>query len=388
MVAPRRTSRVGIPKEIKRDEHRVALSPAGVRELVEGGHEVFVQSGAGTGAGIADAAYAAQGASVLALAEEVFARADLIVKVKEPQPTEVALLREQHTLFTYLHLAPDRELTDGLIGSGATCIAYETVRDERGRLPLLAPMSEVAGKLAAHAGSAALQKAHGGRGAMLGRLPGVAPAKAMIVGGGTVGLAAARIAVGMEADVCVLDRDVDRLRELELLFGSSAATCFSTAVAIEERLPDVDVVIGAVLVAGARAPHVIGRDQLALMKRGAVLVDVAIDQGGCFATSKPTTHSDPTYVVDGVVHYCVANMPGAVPVSAARALENATLPYVLRLADLGARDALAADPGFLEGLSVCDGALTSAPVAADQGRAHVEPADALGIAGTSPLVGG
>ncbi|MHB1810016.1 MAG: alanine dehydrogenase [Solirubrobacteraceae bacterium] len=370
-------SRIGVPSEIKRDEHRVALTPAGVRELVDRGHEVLVQSGAGVGAGIADDAYAAQGATLLADASELYERAQLIVKVKEPQREEVARLRAEHTLFTYLHLAPNPELTDGLIASGATCIAYETVRDARRRLPLLAPMSEVAGKLAAHAGATALQRHGGGRGVMLGRLPGVAPAKAMIVGGGTVGLSAARIAVGMEADVCVLDRDVERLRELELLFGSSASTCYSSAVAIEERLPDVDVVIGAVLVTGARAPHVIGREQLSLMKRGAVLVDVAIDQGGCFATSKPTTHSDPTYVVDGVVHYCVANMPGAVPVSSTRALENATLPYVLRLAELGARKALAADRGFMEGLSVCGGALTSEAVAADQGREHVDPAVAL-----------
>ncbi|MHB1538413.1 MAG: alanine dehydrogenase [Solirubrobacteraceae bacterium] len=368
---------VGVPSEIKRDEHRVSLTPAGVRELVDRGHEVLVQTGAGEGAAIVDEAYAAQGATLLADVDQLYERARLIVKVKEPQPEEVARLRPEHTLFTYLHLAPDPELTDRLIASGAKYIAYETVRDARGRLPLLAPMSEVAGKLATHAGAIALQRHGGGGGVMLGRLPGVAPAKAMIVGGGTVGLSAARIAVGMEADVCVLDRDVDRLRELELLFGPSASTCFSSAVAIEQRLPEADVVIGAVLVTGARAPHVIGREQLTLMKRGAVLVDVAIDQGGCFATSKATTHSDPTYLVDGIVHYCVANMPGAVPVSATRALENATLPYVLSLAELGAREALQADPGFLAGLSVCGGALTSEAVAADQDREHADPAIAL-----------
>jgi len=308
-----------------------------VRELVEHGHEVVVQSRAGEGSSISDADYVSQGAEVLPDAAAVFAAAEMIVKVKEPQAPEVALLEPRHTLFTYLHLAPDPELTQGLVDSGATCVAYETVEDTRGRLPLLAPMSEVAGKIATQAGAFMLEKPLGGRGILLGGVPGVAAANVMVIGGGVVGMNAAFIAIGMEATVYVYDRNIDRLRELDIAFGGRADTCYASTLDIEKRLPDVDLVIGAVLVHGAKAPYVIRREQLSLMKKGAVLVDVSIDQGGCFETSHATTHSDPTYEVDGVNHYCVANMPGAVPITSTYALTNATLPYVLALADRGVR---------------------------------------------------
>src|SRR5215208_2207361 len=296
--------KVGVPSEIKSDEYRVALTPSGVRELVENGHEVVIQSGAGDGSAITDADYTAQGASILPDADAVFGTADMIVKVKEPQPEEVGRLEARHTLFTYLHLAPDPELTQGLVDSGATCVAYETVTDARGRLPLLAPMSEVAGKIATQAGAFMLEKPLGGRGILLGGVPGVASAKVMVIGGGVVGMNAAFIAIGMEAEVYVYDRNIDRLRELDYILERRANTCFASTLDIEQRLPEVDLVIGAVLVHGAKAPFVVKRDQLKLMKPGAVLVDVAIDQGGCFETSRPTTHSDPTYEVDGVTHYC------------------------------------------------------------------------------------
>src|SRR4051794_36547237 len=295
--------KVGVPTEIKTDEYRVALTPSGVRELVEHDHEVVVQAGAGEGSAISDADYTEQGAAILPDAAAVFAEADMVVKVKEPQPPEVAMLEPRHTLFTYLHLAPDAELTRGLCESGATCVAYETVEDARGRLPLLAPMSEVAGKIATQAGAFMLEKPLGGRGILLGGVPGVAAANVMVIGGGVVGMNAAFIAIGMEADVFVFDRSIDRLRELEVIFGGRCSTVYSTRLAVEEMLPRADLVIGAVLVHGARAPYVVRREQLALMKPGAVLVDVAIDQGGCFETSRPTTHSDPTYDVDGVIHY-------------------------------------------------------------------------------------
>jgi alanine dehydrogenase len=369
--------KVGVPSEIKTDEYRVALTPAGVRELTDRGHEVLVQRGAGEGSGLEDQGYVDQGATIVPDAAAVFAGAELIVKVKEPQPQEVAMLEARHTLFTYLHLAPDPELTQGLIASGATTIAYETVEDSRGRLPLLAPMSEVAGKIATQAGAFMLEKPLGGRGILLGGVPGVASAKVMIIGGGVVGMQAAFIAIGMEAEVTVFDRNLDRLRELDIAFGGRADTVFATTLSIEEHLPQADLVIGAVLVAGARAPHVITRAQLGLMKRQAVLVDVSIDQGGCFETSRPTTHTDPTYEVDGVTHYCVANMPGAVPVTSTYALTNATMPYVLRLADHGVADALLGDPGFLPGLATHRGRLTSAPVARDQGIDFIAPAEAL-----------
>ncbi|HZU59755.1 MAG TPA: alanine dehydrogenase, partial [Solirubrobacteraceae bacterium] len=324
-----------MPTEVKTDEYRVALTPAGVRELVDTGHEVFVQSGAGEGSAIDDAAYVSQGAQIVPGAAELFGAAELIVKVKEPQSEEIALLEPRHVLFTYLHLAADASLTRGLMDSGATCIAYETVEDDQGRLPLLAPMSEVAGKIATQAGAFMLEKPLGGRGILLGGVPGVAGAEVMVIGGGVVGMNAAFIAIGMEATVYVYDRNIDRLRELDVAFGGRADTCFSSTLSIEERLPDVDLVIGAVLLHGARAPRVITRAQLSLMKRNAVLVDVSIDQGGCFETSRPTTHSDPTYQVDGITHYCVTNMPGAVPITSTYALTNATMPYVVHLASSG-----------------------------------------------------
>jgi alanine dehydrogenase len=369
--------KVGVPSEIKPDEYRVALTPAGVRELVSHGHSVFVQSGAGDGSGIEDSDYVSQGADVLADADAVFAAADMIVKVKEPQPIEVARLEPRHTLFTYLHLAPDPALTQGLVESGATCVAYETVEDTRGRLPLLAPMSEVAGKIATQAGAFMLEKPLGGRGILLGGVPGVPAAKVKVIGGGVVGMNAAFIAIGMEADVTVFDRNIDRLRELDVAFGGRADTCFASTLAIEQHLVEADLVIGAVLVAGARAPHVVTREQLGLMKRHAVLVDVSIDQGGCFETSHPTTHSDPTYEVDGITHYCVANMPGAVPVTSTWALTNATMPYVLKLADHGVQRALSSDPGFMLGLNVAGGQVTYQPVAEEQGLQFTPAADAL-----------
>jgi len=368
--------KVGVPTEIKTDEYRVALTPSGVRELVDRGHEVVVQSGAGEGSAITDADYEAQGAKILPDAEAVFGEAELIVKVKEPQPEEVARLEPRHTLFTYLHLAPAPELTAGLMASGATCIAYETVEDGRGRLPLLAPMSEVAGKIATQAGAFMLEKPLGGRGMLLGGVPGVAAGRVMIIGGGVVGINAAIIAIGMGAEVYVLDRNIDRLREVEILLNDRASTVYSSALEIEQLLPQVDLVIGAVLIHGARAPRLISREQLKLMKRGAVLVDVAIDQGGCFETSRPTTHSDPTYEVDGVTHYCVANMPGAVPITSTYALTNATMPYIVKLANRGVH-ALLDDPGFLAGLNVCAGKVTYAPVAEAVGVDAAEPDVAL-----------
>jgi alanine dehydrogenase len=370
--------KVGVPSEVKTDEYRVGMTPAGVRELSDVGHEVVVQRGAGAGSGIADADYVAQGAAIVPDADAVFAAADLIVKVKEPQPEEVARLEPRHTLFTYLHLAPAPELTRGLMESGATCIAYETVTDRNGRLPLLAPMSEVAGKIATQAGAFMLEKPLGGRGILLGGVPGVEAAKVMVIGGGVVGMQAALIAIGMQATVFVYDRNIDRLRELDVAFGGRADTCFASTLAIEERLPEVDLVIGAVLVAGARAPHVITRKQLGLMKPGAVLVDVAIDQGGCFETSHPTTHTNPTYEVDGITHYCVANMPGAVPVTSTYALTNATMPYVVQLANGGVQAAVAANAGLKDGVNVVAGRVTYAPVADAVGVSYAPVDEALG----------
>jgi alanine dehydrogenase len=370
--------KVGVPTEIKTDEYRVALTPSGVRELVEHDHEVIVQAGAGEGSAISDADYVEQGARVAPDAESVFGEADMIVKVKEPQPPEVALLEPRHTLFTYLHLAPDAELTRGLMESGATCVAYETVEDARGRLPLLAPMSEVAGKIATQAGAFMLEKPLGGRGILLGGVPGVAAANVMVIGGGVVGMNAAFIAIGMEATVYVYDRSIDRLRELDIAFGGRADTCYASTLDIEKRLPQVDLVIGAVLVHGAKAPYVIRRDQLKLMKKGAVLVDVSIDQGGCFETSRPTTHSDPTYEVDGVTHYCVANMPGAVPITSTYALTNATLPYVLHVADAGVEAAARENPGLAKGVNVVAGKVTYEPVAEATGQPYTELFEALG----------
>jgi alanine dehydrogenase len=369
--------RVGVPSEIKTDEYRVGMTPSGVRELAQDGHEVLVQAGAGEGSAIADEAYVAQGATIVADAEAVFEGAELIVKVKEPQPGEVARLRPHHTLFTYLHLAPDPALTRGLAESGATCVAYETVEDGRGRLPLLAPMSEVAGKIATQAGAFMLEKPLGGRGLLLGGVPGVAAGKVMVIGGGVVGQNAAEIAIGMGAETYVYDRSIDRLRELEVLLNGRCSTCYASTLEIEQRLPEMDLVVGAVLVHGAKAPHVITRAQLGLMKRNAVLVDVSIDQGGCFETSHATTHSDPTYEVDGITHYCVANMPGAVPITSTYALTNATMPYVIKLAGQGVHAALGADAGFMKGLNVAAGRLTYEPVARDQGLEFTPPQEAL-----------
>jgi alanine dehydrogenase len=369
--------KVGVPTEVKKDEYRVALTPAGVRELVDAGHEVCVQSGAGLGSSISDQDYAAQGATILPDADAVFGEATLIVKVKEPQPEEVARLTPRHTLFTYLHLAADVALTRGLMASGATSIAYETVEDNRGRLPLLAPMSEVAGKIATQAGAFMLEKPLGGRGILLGGVPGVAAANVIVIGGGVVGMHAAFIALGMEATVYVFDRNIDRLRELDIAFGGRADTCFATTLSIEERLPEADLVIGAVLVHGARAPHVVTREQLGVMKRQSVLVDVSIDQGGCFETSRPTTHSDPTYEVDGITHYCVTNMPGAVPITSTYALTNATMPYVVHLATAGVHRAMAESPGLKLGVNVAGGEVTYKPVADAVGVPHADVDEVL-----------
>jgi alanine dehydrogenase len=371
--------KIGVPTEIKPDEYRVSLTPIGVRELTEHGHEVLIQAGAGEGSSISDSAYEAQGATIRPTAEDVFGEAELVLGVKEPQEGEVALLRPEHTLFTYLHLAPAPELTEGLRASGATCVAYETVEDSKGRLPLLAPMSEIAGKIATQAGAFMLEKPLGGRGILLGGVPGVAPANVMIIGGGAVGMHAAFIAIGMEADVFVYDTNIDRLRDLDIAFGGRASTVFSSVLSIEEKLPDIDLVIGGVLLHGARAPRVIRREQLSVMKPQAVLVDVAIDQGGCFETSRPTTHSDPTYEVDGIIHYCVTNMPGAVPITSTYALTNATLPYVLALADHGLVEAARRDPGLKLGINVAAGKVTHPAVAEGVGADYVPPEQALGF---------
>jgi alanine dehydrogenase len=363
--------KVGVPTEIKADEYRVALTPAGVRELVRAGHEALIQTGAGEGSAIADPDYEAQGARIVPDAPAVFAEADLVLGVKEPHDGETELLREGQVLFTYLHLAPAAELTRKLCDSGAICIAYETVEDSGGRLPLLAPMSEVAGKIATQAGAFMLEKPLGGRGILLGGVPGVAAATVLVIGGGVVGMNAAFIAMGMEADVFVFDKNIDRLRELDVAFGGRASTVYSSSLAIEEMLPQADLVIGAVLIHGGRAPHVITRDQLRLMRHRAVMVDVSIDQGGCFETSRPTTHSDPTFEVDGITHYCVTNMPGAVPITSTYALTNATLPYVLSLADHGVEEAIARDPGLRLGVNVARGQVTHPAVAEAVGMPFV-----------------
>jgi alanine dehydrogenase len=369
--------KVGVPTEIKTDEYRVALTPAGVRELTDAGHDVLVQSGAGIGSAITDEDYTRQGATVVPDVEDVWSAAEMIVKVKEPQPEEVARLEPHHTLFTYLHLAPAPELTKGLMASGATCVAYETVEDANGRLPLLAPMSEVAGKIATQAGAFMLEKPLGGRGLLLGGVPGVAAGKVLVIGGGVVGMNAAIIALGMQAETYVFDRSVDRLRELEHILNWEASTVFASTLAIEEHLREADLVIGAVLVHGAKAPHVVTREQLGLMKPHAVLVDVSIDQGGCFETSRPTTHSDPTYEVDGITHYCVANMPGAVPITSTYALTNATMPYVVQLANDGVARAIRDTPGLKPGVNVVGGNVTYAPVAQAVGVPYVPVDDAL-----------
>jgi len=355
--------RIGVPREIKVHEYRVGLVPAGVRELVGAGHEVLVETGAGGGIGVDDAQYRAAGAVIAAKAADVFARSELVVKVKEPQLAECQMLRPGQVLFTYLHLAADPAQAQALMKSGATAIAYETVTAPNGSLPLLTPMSEVAGRMSIQVGAASLQKANGGYGVLLGGVPGVPPAKVVILGGGVAGTHAAEIAVGMRADVTIVDRSVNRLRELSAQFGSSLQTAYSTAEAVERLVRDADLVVGAVLVAGAAAPKLVTRAMLGTMKPGTVLVDISIDQGGCFETSKPTTHADPTFVVDGIIHYCVANMPGAVPRTSTFALTNATLPYVRLLADLGWQAAFKRDAGLAGGLNVHAGEITHEVVA-------------------------
>ena len=355
--------RVGVPKEIKVHEYRVGLTPDAVRELIHHGHRVMVQTGAGAGIGADDAAYQAAGAQIAPDAASVFAQSEMIVKVKEPQPNECRMLREDQLLFTYLHLAPDPEQAALLVQSGCTAIAYETVTDAHGGLPLLAPMSEVAGRMAIQVGAVALQKASGGRGVLLGGVPGVAPGDVVVIGGGTVGAHAARMAVGLGARVTVFDKSLPRLRQLDELFDGRVNTQYSTLHALDLAVTQADLIVGAVLVPGAAAPKLIQREQLARMRPGAVIVDVAIDQGGCFSTSRATTHDDPTYVVDGIVHYCVANMPGAVARTSTYALNNATLPFTLALANKGWRQACADDAHLGHGLNVQAGRITHPAVA-------------------------
>jgi len=375
--------RVGVPKEIKNHEYRVGLTPDSVVEMIAHGHEVVVETGAGAGIGASDADYEAAGAKILASAKDVFDAAQMIVKVKEPQAVERAMLRPDHILFTYLHLAPDAEQTADLVKSGATCIAYETVTDAKGGLPLLVPMSQVAGRLAVIAGAKALEKASGGCGTLIGGVPGVAPAKVVVIGGGVVGSHAITMALGLGADVTVLDRNTAVLGDLAQTFGPALKTIYSTKAALEKHVLEADLAIGAGLVAGAATPKLVSKDLVSRMKPGSVLADVAIDQGGCFATSRPTTHSDPTYVVDEVVHYCVANMPGAVPKTSTHALNNATLPFALALADKGAKKALLDDPNFLPGLNVIGGQVTCEAVASALGYDYVSPAEALAREGAS-----
>ncbi len=369
---------IGVPKEIKNHEYRVALTPTGTRELVGRGHQVAVQAGAGEGAGFPDDAYAAAGAVLEADVAKVWGGAELILKVKEPQAEEVARLTSGQTLFTYLHLAAEETLTHGLMESGATCIAYETITDRQGGLPLLAPMSTVAGRMAVQAGAHSLEKAQGGAGVLLPGVPGVPPAKVAVIGGGVVGENAARMALGLGAEVTVLDRSIPRLETLDDRYQGRMKTVFSTADAIDEAVRDSDLIVGAVLIPGAAAPKLITRAMLADMKPGSVLVDVAIDQGGCFETSKPTTHAEPTYLVDGIVHYCVANMPGAVARTSTLALTNATMPFVVTLADKGWKQALAADPHFAAGLNVHNGQVTYQAVADAFGLDRVDPASLTG----------
>lgn len=367
---------IGVPKEIKNHEYRVGLTPPSVHELVDRGHQVIVQKNAGHDIGLDDAHYLAAGASIVDSAQEVFARADMIVKVKEPQPQECALLREHQILYTYLHLAPDPEQTAALVKSGAICIAYETITGPGGGLPLLAPMSEVAGRMSIQAGAAHLEKSRGGMGLLLGGVPGVAAGHIVIIGAGVVGTNALQMAVGTGARVTVLDKNVDRLRQLDLVFGNRISTLYSNAHALEEAVLSADLVIGGVLVPGAAAPKLVTRGMVARMKKGAVVVDVAIDQGGCFETSHATTHADPTFVVDGVVHYCVANMPGAVARTSTFALNNATIGHAVALAGKGWRRALADDSHLRQGLNVCQGKVTFEAVAKALGYDYT-PADSL-----------
>lgn len=355
--------RIGVPKEIKNHEYRVGLTPPSVAELVAAGHQVVVETSAGMGIDFADADYVEAGATILPDAPAVFAGADMIVKVKEPQASEIALLEPRHLLFTYLHLAADKPQAEGLMASGATCIAYETVTAARGGLPLLKPMSEVAGRMSVQVGAHYLEKEQGGRGILLGGVPGVAPAKVAILGGGVSGVNAAQMAVGMRADVTIYDINNDRLAELDMFFSSQIKTAYASKAAIAAAVRNAHLVIGAVLVPGAAAPKLVTREMVRTMKRGAVLVDIAIDQGGCFETSRATTHENPVFEVDGVIHYCVANMPGAVARTSAFALNNATLPFALRLANLGAEAAMAADPHLAQGLNVSGGQIRHPAVA-------------------------
>ncbi len=370
---------IGVPKEIKNHEYRVGMVPASVRELIAHGHEVIVEHNAGIGIGFTDHDYQAVGASIRETAEEVYGEAEMIVKVKEPLANERKHIREGQILFTYLHLAPDVPQTEDLLKSGAICIAYETVTGAAGGLPLLAPMSEVAGRMSIQAGAQCLEKSRQGRGMLLGGVPGVSPAKVVIIGGGVVGSNAAQIAVGMGAHVVILDRNIDVLRRINQQFGASIETVFSSKDALEQHVLEADLVIGGVLIPGASAPKLVTKEMVHQMKPGAAVVDVAIDQGGCFETSKATTHDEPTYIVDDVVHYCVANMPGAVPYTSTFALNNATLPYIIALANKGYKKALADDKHLLNGLNVYRGKVTHESVAESQNLAFVDPRTALGI---------
>jgi alanine dehydrogenase len=370
---------IGVPKEIKTHEYRVGLVPASVRELIHNGHKVVVETGAGAGIGFGDGDYKAVGATIAKTAADVFAKAEMIVKVKEPQRIECEMLRPGQLLFTYLHLAPDPEQTKGLIKSGCTAIAYETVTSPRGGLPLLAPMSEVAGRMSVQVGAHCLEKESGGSGVLLGGVPGVPPAKVVILGGGVSGTNAARMAMGMEAHVTVIDKSLDRLKQLDEMFGSKLYTQYATVDAIESQCIGADVVIGAVLVPGAAAPKLVTREMIKKMRPGSVLVDISIDQGGCFETSKPTTHADPTYVVDGVVHYCVANMPGAVARTSTFALNNATLPFAVALANKGYRRACADDPHLRAGLNIHEGKVTYKAVADALKLKFISAEEALGL---------
>jgi alanine dehydrogenase len=361
---------IGVPKEIKTHEYRVGLTPADVRDLVRRGHVVAIEQGAGIGAGFPDDAFAGAGATIAPDAATIFRTAQMVVKVKEPQPTEIAMLRPGQILFTYLHLAADAAQTNGLLHSGATCIAYETVTDSRGTLPLLAPMSEVAGRMSIQVGAHCLEREQGGAGILLGGVPGVPPARVVVIGGGVAGTNAARMAVGLEAGVTILDKSLQRLKELDLQFGPRATTLYATTEAVEQAVLGADLVIGAVLVPGAAAPKLVTSEMVERMRPGSVLVDIAIDQGGCFETSRPTSHADPTFVQHGVVHYCVTNMPGAVPRTSTLGLTNATLPFVLELADKGWQRAIQSDPHLAAGLNVHDGRITHQAVADALGMDH------------------
>jgi alanine dehydrogenase len=368
---------IGVPKEIKNHEYRIGLTPAGVRELVANGHQVMIQQQGGEAVGLNNELYLAAGAEIVSEAAEIFARAELLIKVKEPQPQECKMLRSEQTLFTYLHLAPDPKQTKLLVDSGATCIAYETVTDDAHTLPLLAPMSEVAGRMAIQEAAVCLEKSHDGSGVLLGGVPGVEPGNVVVIGGGVVGLNAARMAVGLGANVTILDRSLSRLKQIDEMFDGRIHTLYSTADTIESQLKTADAVIGAVLIPGAAAPKLITRAMLKLMKKGSVLVDVAIDQGGCFETSKATTHTDPTYIVDGIIHYCVANMPGGVARTSTFALTNATLPFVLELANKGSRQALLDNEHLRNGLNVYKGMITVEAVAKSLGYNYVDSINAL-----------